>query len=66
MPPQRNDDRSTLQQLIHQLGKQPGHVAFDDEDHLIELNLAGLELTMLPPEVGQFSHVRELKLGDRT
>ena len=37
-------DRDLLQQMIARIGKEPRAVKFDDDDHLVELNLAGLDL----------------------
>ena len=47
-------DRELLQQMIDRIGKEPRAVKFDDDDNLIELNLAGLDLEEFPEEV--YSH----------
>ena len=57
-------DRDLLRQMIARIGKEPRAVKFDDDDNLIELNLAGLDLDELPEEVIAFVHLRGLRLGD--
>ena len=44
-------DRDLLQQMIARIGKEPRAVKFDDDDNLVELNLAGLDLEEVPEEV---------------
>ena len=53
-------DRDLLQQMIARIGKEPRAAKFDDDDNLVELNLAGLDLEELPAEVLAFSHLRGL------
>ena len=57
-------DRDRLQQMIDRIGKEPRAVKFDENDHLVELNLAGLDLEELPEEVIAFVHVITLVLGE--
>jgi len=49
---QKPSDKEFLATLIEKIGAEPREAKFDDEGHLIELNLAGLNLTSLPPEIG--------------
>ena len=56
-------DRDLLQQMIARIGKEPRAVKFDKKDHLVELNLARLDLAELPEEVLAFTHLRGLRLG---
>ena len=51
-------DRDLLQQMIARIGKEPRAVEFDDDDNLVELNLAGLDLEELPGEALAFVHLR--------
>ena len=44
-------DRELLQQMIDRIGKEPRAVKFDENDNLVELNLAGLDLEEMPEEV---------------
>ena len=46
LAPYRNDEGKTLQR-----------VRYDDRGHLILLDLSGLELTQLPPEIGQLRNL---------
>jgi internalin A len=62
--PKNRSDKDALADLIEKMGVEPRDAEFDDEGHLIELNLAGLNLTSLPPEIGRFSHLQSLVLGD--
>ena len=57
-------DRDLLQQMIARIGKEPRAAIFDDDDNLVVLNLAGLDLEELPAEVLAFSHLRGLRLRD--
>ena len=57
-------DRDLLQKLIARLGKEPRAVNLDDDDHLVDLNLAGLDLEELPQEVLGFVHLRALWLSE--
>jgi internalin A len=62
--PKNRSDKDRLADLIEIIGAEPRGAEFDDEGHLIELNLAGLNLTSLPPEIGQFAHLQSLVLGE--
>ena len=57
-------DRDLLQQMIARIGKEPRAVKFDDDDNLVELNLAGLDLEELPGEVLALAHLRALLVSD--
>jgi len=62
MPPQT--DRERLTHFVELIGAEPVEAKFDDDEHLIWLNLAGLQLVILPPEVGEFIYLTTLILGD--
>ena len=55
-------DRDRLVDFIQIIGAEPRETEFDDEGHLVKLNLAGLNLIDLPPEIGQFVHLQKLLL----
>ena len=57
-------DRELLQQMIDRIGKEPRAVKFDDDDRLVELNLAGLDLEELPEGVPAFVQLRTLVFGE--
>jgi internalin A len=61
--PKNRSDKDALADLIEKMGAEPRETKFDDEGHLTELNLAGLNLTSLPSEIGWFSHLQSLVLG---
>jgi len=63
MPPQT--DRERLAHFVQLIGTTPRRTEFDDADRLIKLNLSGLNLTSLPPEIGQFINLQTLFLGER-
>lgn len=54
--PQKGNDRGKLAHFIQQIGMKPRNAEFEDEHNLIELDLAGLNLMVLPAEIGQFIH----------
>jgi GTPase SAR1 family protein len=62
--PQKGNDRGKLDHFIQQIGMKPRNAEFDDEHNLTELDLVGLNLTSLPPEIGQFSHLQVLILSN--
>jgi len=64
--PKNRSDKDRLADLIEMIGAEPREAEFDDEGYLITLNLAGLNLTSLPPEIGQFAHLQKLILGETT
>ena len=59
-------DRELLQKMIDRIGKEPRAVKFDDDNNLVELNLAGLDLEDIPTEFYSFSCLQILVLGDPT
>lgn len=61
---QNRNDKERLADLTEKMGAEPRETKFDDEGHLIKLNLAGLNLTSLPPEIGQFAQLQKLVLGE--
>lgn len=63
--PTSRTDSERLADLIQKMGAEPREAKFDEQGHLIELNLAGLNLTSLPPEIGQFTHLEVLLLGQQ-
>ena len=56
-------DRESLELFSALIGKSPRQAKFNDQDQLIELDLAGLELTELPPQIGLFQHLTHLHLS---
>ena len=61
-PPRTDHER--LAEFTQKIGAPPREAKFDEHGHLIELNLAGLNLTSLPPEIGGFVHLQVLLLGE--
>lgn len=57
-------DRELLQQMIARIGREPRAVKFDEDDNLVDLNLAGLDLEELPEEVVALTHLLALRLGE--
>ena len=62
-PSPTRTDHDRLAEFTQKIGAPPREAKFDERDHLIELNLAGLNLTSLPPEIGGFVHLQALLLG---
>jgi len=59
-------DQEKLALLTAKLGVtlDISRIKYDEQSHLIELNLDKLKLTQLPPEIGQFSYLELLSLND--
>ncbi|MFN8496069.1 MAG: COR domain-containing protein [Caldilineaceae bacterium] len=63
MPPQT--DRERLAHFVELIGAEPREAVFDEGDNLIELNLAGLNLTNLPGEIAaELAQLINLRLLD--
>ena len=56
-------DKERLNEFTALIGKPPYNTTFNEQGYLIELDLAGLELTTLPAQIGQFQHLTHLYLG---
>ena len=56
-------DRERLAHFVQLIGAQPRQAEFDEAGHLIKLNLAGLGLRELPPDIGEFVWLKVLVLG---
>ncbi len=56
-------DRPILEALTAKLGVQPREVKYDDQGHLILLDLSRLKLTQLPPEISQLKNLEALYLA---
>ena len=63
MPQKQRTDTERLADLIQQLGAEPKETKFDDEGHLIALNLEDMQLSELPSEIWRFVHLQQLTLG---
>lgn len=61
MPPQT--DRERLAYFVELIGAEPRIVKFDEEEHLTELFLSGLNLHRLPKEIESFVNLQQLDLG---
>jgi Leucine-rich repeat (LRR) protein len=65
-----NDDHHNLAALIASIGStspafdEDVRVAYDEDGHIIKLNLGALHLSALPDELWQFTHLQELQLFD--
>ena len=65
-----NDDHHYLAALAANIGStspafdEDVRVAFDEEGHVMKLNLGALHLSALPDELWQLTHLRELLLYD--
>lgn len=56
-------DRERLAHFVQLIGAEPRQAEFDEAGHLIKLNLAGLGLSELPPEIEEFVWLEVLILG---
>jgi Leucine-rich repeat (LRR) protein/GTPase SAR1 family protein len=57
-------DRERLAHFIQLIGAKPRQAEFDEAGNLIKLNLAGLGLRELPPDIGWFVNLKSLVLGE--
>jgi Leucine-rich repeat (LRR) protein len=53
----QSSDKDTLTGILQQLGISPKHTVFDSGDRLIELNLSGMRIETLPPDINRLSHL---------
>jgi len=56
-------DRALLERLTAALGVTPTSTEYDEQGYLIKLNLSSSDITQLPEELGQLTHLRELDLS---
>lgn len=56
-------DRERLAHFVQLIGAAPRQAEFNEAGNLIKLNLAGLGLSELPPEIGEFVSLEILILG---
>jgi small GTP-binding protein len=61
---QNPSDKELLATLVEKIGAEPRDAKFDDEGHLVGLNLAGLNLTSLPSVICQLTNLERLVLGE--
>src|SRR5215831_17699903 len=60
--PTQSRDQAIVAILAEKIGDLKGRTGYDNEGNLVLLNLSGLNLSQLPAEVGQLTHLRELFL----
>ena len=61
----REGDRGLLNRLCQQIGIQPDVARFDNFERLEELSFTDAKLAFVPPEIGQFHHLKTLIIGNR-
>src|SRR5438132_3021174 len=59
-----NSDQAIVTLLTEKTKVPPKKVAFDDDGNLVELVFSGLNLSLVPCEIGQFTKLKVLNLSD--
>jgi len=60
----QDNDTVVLSRLMDALGTSAEKVEYDDQGHIVTLNLAGLKIMQLPLEIGQLTSLRRLNLNN--
>ena len=60
----KEGDQSILDDICKKIGIQPEHISFDKFGRLTELVFSSPMMTVLPPEIGQFTQLKILTLGN--